>query len=130
MVAGIVTAVAFVVLSVALMQFLNRRRRWPYAILELAVLAGGVDVAVDNTRGGSAIGLLLAAAALVSLVLGFAPASWEHVGRRCPPGLAGPYTALGLGAHRDDSLGTTPLPTSSEATRTRPAVLRRHRTTD
>src|SRR5579875_3395580 len=75
-VAGIVTAVAFVILSIALMQFLNRRRRWPYVVLELAVLAGGVDVAVDNTRGGSTIGLLLAAAALVSLVLGFAPASW------------------------------------------------------
>jgi hypothetical protein len=112
------------------MQFLNRRRRWPYAILELAVFAGGVDVAVDNTRGGSAIGLLLAAAALVSLVLGFAPASWEHIGRQCPPGLVGPYTAIGLGVRHEDHEPTIALPTSGEPTRTRPSMLRRNRTTD
>lgn len=129
-IAGIVTLAAFVVLSVALMQFLNRRRRWPYAVLELAVLAGGIDVAVDNTRGGSAIGLLLAAASLVSLVLGFAPAAWEHVGRRCPPALVGPYSAVGLGIRNDDARRATPLPTSTEPTRTRPTMLRRNHTTD
>ncbi len=129
-IAGIITLAAFVLLSAALMQFLNRRRRWPYAILELAVLVGGVDVAVDNTRGGSAIGLLLAATSAVSLALAFAPASWEHLGRPCPPAVAAVYTPVGLGSRSIDPPEPTPLPLSTEPTRTRSSLLRRSRTTD
>ena len=129
-IAGTVTAVAFIVLSIALHAVPEPPP--PLAVRDPRArrVAGGVDVAVDNTRGGSAIGLLLAAAALVVARAGLRAGELGAHRRQCPPGSCGPYTAVGLGVRHEEHEPTIALPTSGEPTRTRPSVLRRSRTTD
>ena len=132
LVAGLITAVIFVLTTTSLVWFLNGTRRWFYALVQLAVLAGCVDVLVDPTKGGRAVAVLLIATAVVSLALGFAPDSWTHVGqrrarlvvRRLWSGWAsGPSAAPGVTA----TPAAAVLPHSAPPTMVEPATLRRRR---
>lgn len=83
-IAGLITLALFVVLIVALLWFLNGRRRWPFLVLELALLVTAIDLFLDSTVSGPVLCLLLAAAALAAIVLAVLPESWTHVGRPVP----------------------------------------------
>ncbi|MGN6608197.1 MAG: hypothetical protein ACTHMS_14440 [Jatrophihabitans sp.] len=86
LIAGIVAAVLFGLLSISLLWFLSGVRRWPLAILELGVAAASVDFIVDPTRGGATVAALVLVASVVSLVLMFVPSSWWWL-ERTPPKL-------------------------------------------
>ena len=81
-VAGIVALVLFVVSFVAVIWMLNGSRRWPFVAVQLGVLAGAVDLVVDDTRGGGITAYVIGLAAVVALVLAFMPQSWAYV-REC-----------------------------------------------
>lgn len=78
-VAGLVALVLFVVSLVAVIMMLNGSRRWPFVLVQLAVLAGAVDLIADSTRGGGITGFVLAAAAVVAIVLAFVPGTSAYV---------------------------------------------------
>jgi hypothetical protein len=83
--AGLIALVLFVVAFVAVIWMLNGVRRWPFALVQAAVIAGAADLVVDSTRGGGLTGSFLVAAAAVALVLAYLPPASEHVrgrGRR------------------------------------------------
>ena len=86
---GWIALAVFVALTVALLSFLNGRRRWPFAVLQLGILALCVDFAADNTVSGQRVSILVAVLSAVALVLAFTPAAWQHVGRPMPGRLAG-----------------------------------------
>jgi hypothetical protein len=84
-VAGIIALAGFVVALVALLWMLNGSRRWPFVIVQLAMLAISIDFILDDTKGGRFLSCVVAVTALLAVILAFAPDSWEYVGRR-PPG--------------------------------------------
>jgi hypothetical protein len=84
LIAGILALVLFVVAVVALLWMLNGRRRWPFVLVQLGMLATAVDFFVDVTKGGRTTSLVVAVAAVIALVCAFTPAAWEHVGRSRP----------------------------------------------
>ena len=96
-IAGCVTAVLFALLVTGIVMFVNGSRRWPFAVLQLAVAAAGVYFLVDGTKGGPVISVLLLLTAFLALVLAFAPDAWRHVYRRAPGAVARGYRVLGLG---------------------------------
>jgi hypothetical protein len=98
LIAGIIALGLFIVAVVALLWMLNGRRRWPFAIVQLGLLATAIDFFLDDTKGGPTISFLVAVAALVALVFAFAPASWEHVGRSRPRRRVRPATPVGAAA--------------------------------
>jgi hypothetical protein len=102
--AGFICLVLFVVSVIALLWMLSGRRRWPFAIVQLAVLGTAIDFAIDNTKGGRPISVILIATSIVSLVSAFLPPSWEYVGRSVPRRRKRPAMPLGSGAGPD----TTP----------------------
>jgi hypothetical protein len=106
-IAGCVTGVLFVLLCTSVIWFLNGSRRWPFAVLQLGVAATGAYFLADGTKGGPVISVLLALAALLSLVLAFAPDAWTHVGRPGPQALRRGYRAIHLGSKDDTADGTT-----------------------
>lgn len=83
-VAGIAALAGFLVALVALLWMLNGSRRWPFVLVQLAMLAIAIDFILDDTKGGRFISFIVAGTALVAVVLAFAPDSWEYVGRRRP----------------------------------------------
>ncbi|GAB2462246.1 hypothetical protein [Jatrophihabitans fulvus] len=123
LIAGIVAAVLFVALSVALWMFLGGRRRWPAALGEAAVLGTTIWFLTDETKGGAMISALLLLTSLVSLVLSFAPDGWRHVGRT-PPGWISRLFREGRTARAGDPKA---LPGSAEPSAVEPASLRRRR---
>lgn len=136
LIAGVIVAVIFVIATTTLVWFLNRRRRWPYAIVQLAVLGACIDFLIDPTKGGRAVSGLLVITTVVSLFFGFAPDSWAHLGRTCPAWLAGLYARVGLGgeaavttrpSREPAPAGTATPPTSVPSTMVEPAGLRRRR---
>ena len=135
LVVGLITAALFVLATTTLVWFLNRRRRWPFAVVQLIVLGGCVDVIVDYTKGGRPIAVLLVLTTLVSLVLGFAPDSWTHVGRSSPQRVTALYGRLGLGGSQEYARSSAAahrapeavLPASSTPSMVEPAALRRRR---
>ena len=78
---GLVALALFAISFVALIMMLNGSRRWPFVLVQLAVLAGSIDLIVDSTRGGGVVGFVLAAAAVAAIVLALLPASWAYVRR-------------------------------------------------
>jgi hypothetical protein len=84
LIAGIIALALFIVTVIALLWMLNGRRRWPFVVIQLAVLATAVDFVLDDTKGGRGISLILGLAALVALVFAFVKDSWTHVGRARP----------------------------------------------
>jgi hypothetical protein len=84
LVAGLIALGVFVVDVVALLWMLSGRRRWPFVLVQLAVLATAVDFLIDPTKGGRTVSAVVAVAALAALVCAFLPQSWQHVGRTPP----------------------------------------------
>jgi hypothetical protein len=82
LVAGVIALVAFVVAVVALLWLLNGTRRWPFLLVQLAMLGTAIDFVLDVTKGGRLISFIVAVAALVALVLGLLPESAHHVRSR------------------------------------------------
>jgi hypothetical protein len=81
-IAGIIALVLFVVSFVAVVMLLNGTRRWPFVIVQAAVLAGAIDLIVDSTRGGGVVGFALIVTSVIALVLAFFPATSAYVWRR------------------------------------------------
>lgn len=136
-IAGCISVALFVVITMALLQFLNRRRRWLHALLQFGVLVTALDFVFDETKGGRFVSILLVLTTLISLVLSFAPASWTHVGRPVPGQVRRVYGSLGsdptvTAAARNPGApghGSLSLPTSAPTTGVEPATLRRGRAT-
>jgi ABC-type xylose transport system permease subunit len=84
LIAGIIALALFVVAIIALFWMLNGSRRWPFVLVQLAVLGTAVDFVVDDTKGGRSISVVLAAAAVAALAFSFAPAVWDYVGLALP----------------------------------------------
>jgi hypothetical protein len=84
LIAGIIALVLFIVLIVVLLWMLNGRRRWPFVVVQLAVLVTAVAFVLDDTKGGRAVSLIVGVAALIALGFAAAPDSWTHVGRSRP----------------------------------------------
>ena len=80
-VVGIGALILFVVSVVVLLWMLNGVRRWPFVVFQLAVLGAAIDFVVDDTKGGRTLSAIVAVLALVAVVLSFAPAARDHVGR-------------------------------------------------
>jgi hypothetical protein len=89
-VAGWIALAVLVVLLAALLWFLNGRRRWPLALMQLGGLGAFVYVLVEPTLGGRPVAGLLALTSLASLVLMFAPSSWWWLERRAPGWVGAP----------------------------------------
>lgn len=129
--AGWVALAVFVVLSVSLLWLVNGRRRWPFALMQLALLATVIDFLVDDTAGGRFISALVALTCALSLVLSFAPQAWRHVDCTAPPIIERVYGAR-PGLRRRSRAGSAAgaLAQSSEPTAVQPASLRRRRSAD
>ncbi len=104
-IAGCVAAALFIALVMAVVWLVNGSRRWPFALLQAAVVAAGCYFLADGTVGGTSVSVLLIATAVLALVLAFAPAAWRHVDRRSPQPVRAVYGKIGLGA-QDDVEGT------------------------
>jgi hypothetical protein len=128
-IAGWIALGVFIVTAVSLLWLVNRRRRWPFVIVQLGILATAIDFLVDDTAGGQFISLLIVITSALALVLSFAPQSWEHVHQRAPSLLARLYGA-GSGSRRKNDPGSTSLPKSTEPAPVEPASLRRRRSND
>lgn len=127
LVAGLIAAAAFIVVTYALVQFLNTRRRWPFALTQLVILGVSVWFLLDDTKGGSAISTLVLVACVVSLALGFAPSSWRHLGKTPPRIIARMYGLFPTGGSSPAGSDAQALPRSSEPTLVPPASLRRRK---
>lgn len=84
LVVGLIALGVFVVDVVALLWMLSGRRRWPFVVVQLAVLATAIDFLIDPTKGGRIVSAVVAVAALAALVCAFLPQSWQHIGRTPP----------------------------------------------
>lgn len=86
LVAGIVALVLFAVSVVALLWMLGGTRRWPFVVVQLGMLGAALDFLVDSTRGGRFVSVVLLVAAVLALVLSFAPQSARYFrdGERAP----------------------------------------------
>jgi hypothetical protein len=104
LVAGFIALAWFVVAVTALLWLLNGRRRWPFVLVQAALLGTAVDFLIDPTKGGRGTSFIVALASLIALVLAFAPDTWEYVGRPRPKRRKRPAMPVGAGAGPD----TTP----------------------
>lgn len=82
--AGITALLLFIVAAVALLWLLSGRRRWPFALVQLGMLATAIDFLVDVTKGGRLISFVVAVASLVALGCAFLPSAWAYFGRGAP----------------------------------------------
>lgn len=78
---GVGALVLIVVLSLAIAWYVSTRRRWPFVILEVAVLAAAVYCVYDRDTGPVWIPLVVAVCSILALVCAFLPESR----RRFPP---------------------------------------------
>ena len=96
-IAGCVTAALFVLLCFGIVWFLNGSRRWPFAIMQLAVAGAGVYFLVDSTKGGPLVSALLLLAAALA-----------RAGSRPPPKRSTAPSGSACATTRSRSAGTRP----------------------
>jgi peptidoglycan/LPS O-acetylase OafA/YrhL len=84
LIAGLVALVLFIIGALAALWLLDGRRRWPFVVGQLALLATAVDFVIDSTTGSPAIPIVLGLTSLTALVLVALPATWEHMDRDMP----------------------------------------------
>jgi hypothetical protein len=84
LIAGFIALGVFLVDVVALYWMMNGRRRWPFMIVQLGMLATAIDFFLDVTKGGRFVSFVVAFAALAAIVCGLLPSAWEHYGRSVP----------------------------------------------
>jgi hypothetical protein len=126
-VAGWVALAIFILLTLALLWFLGARRRWPFVVMQLALLGTGIDFASDATKSGRFVSVLIAITCVIALVFAFAPQSWRHMDTPLPPRLARIWAwrpGRGTTSLRKPS---TDLAGSAPATTVEPAGLREQR---
>lgn len=82
--AGWIALAVLLACTLSLTWFLNGRRRWPLAIVQLGVLGASIDFLLDKTKGGPVISALLVLAAAISLVLMFTPSAWWWFDKTAP----------------------------------------------
>lgn len=130
LIAGLIAAAIFIAMTVAVLWFLNRRRRWPFAVAELAVVGVSVWFLTDDTKGGPTISAVVLVAAVAALVFGFAPAAWWHLGQT-PPAVVervwGLVPAFRTKQPEPDAGDPGALPQSTTPTLVEPASLRRRK---
>lgn len=106
-VVGWICLVVFVAGVTGLLWFLNGRRRWLFAVVEVGILALAIDFIVDRTTGGTLVSVLVAIASALSLICAFSPPAWEYVNRPAPRFVEAVYGAGSRGsrpaAYRSDS---------------------------
>jgi hypothetical protein len=127
LIAGIIAAVVFVALAVTLWMFLNGRRRWPFAIGQLAVLATTIVFLTSDTTGGAVVSVVVGLACLVSLGLAFAPEGWTHVDRPVPGFVRAVYGPRTRASTTADPADESALPQSGIPSEAEPGTLRRRR---
>jgi hypothetical protein len=125
--AGVIALALFVLVVVSLLHFVNGRRRWPFAVLQAAMLGASIDFLVDTTKGGPVISVLIVVTTVIALGLAFAPDGWTHVGRSTPSIVERMYSPLTRKPRVTVHPATTPLAQSSEPTLVEPGSLRRQR---
>ena len=79
LIAGLIALVLFTVMTLSIASFLNRRRRWFFALGQLATLAASVYLLGNATTGPSGIPILLIITRSVALVISLLPVSRRHV---------------------------------------------------
>jgi hypothetical protein len=84
LIAGFIALALFAVDVVALYWMMNGRRRWPFMLVQLGMLATAVDFFLDVTKGGRFVSFVVAFAALAAIVCALLPPAWEHIGRSVP----------------------------------------------
>lgn len=84
LIAGFIALGLFVVDLAALFWMMNGRRRWPFLLVQLGMLATAIDFFVDVTKGGRFVSLVVGVAAVAALVCALLPSAWEFFGRRPP----------------------------------------------
>ncbi len=82
LVAGLIALAAFCLMSLSLLWLMNRRRRWPFVIGQLAAFAACVDFVVDPTVGAREISVVVALTSAAAVVLALMPISAQYVGSR------------------------------------------------
>lgn len=122
---GLGCLAGFVIGAIAIVWLLNRHRRWPFVLIELALLGLAIDFLTDDTKGGRPVSGLVAVASLLALVLAAHPQTWEHLGQRCP----GPLARLfGRRPEPRAAMPAGSMPTSDTTPRSARFVGRRRRT--
>jgi hypothetical protein len=84
LVAGIIALALFVIDIVTLFWMMNGRRRWPFMIVQLGMLATAIDFFLDVTKGGRFVSFVVALAALAAIVCALLPPAWAFFDRRVP----------------------------------------------
>ena len=84
LVAGIIALALFVIDIVTLFWMMNGRRRWPFILVQLGMLATAIDFFLDVTKGGRFVSFVVALAALAAIVCALLPPAWEFFDRRVP----------------------------------------------
>jgi hypothetical protein len=109
LIAGIITLGLLIIAVTTLLWLLNGRRRWPFALVQLAVLATAIDFVIDDTKSGRGLSLVLALTSLVALVLAFTKQGWEHMG------LSGPKRRRRRAMPAGSAPGPDAVPTSARS---------------
>jgi hypothetical protein len=122
---GWIALAVFILLAFALFWLLNGRRRWPFALMQLGLMALCIDFASDNTVSGRFVSILIAITSLVALGFAFTPPAWRYLDRPIPPAVSRIWSKRpgSAGRVRADRAGA--LTTSAEPTAVEPAGLRR-----
>ena len=84
LIAGIIALALFVVDLISLFWMMNGRRRWPFLLVQLGMLATAIDFFIDVTKGGRFVSFVVALASLAGIVCALLPAAWEFFDRSVP----------------------------------------------
>ena len=84
LIAGIIALALFVIDIVALFWMMNGRRRWPFLIVQLGMLATAIDFFIDVTKGGRFVSFVVGVAALAAIVCALVPQAWAYFDRTPP----------------------------------------------
>ncbi|MDP9092059.1 MAG: hypothetical protein M3N95_03730 [Actinomycetota bacterium] len=83
-VAGFLAAAIALVLILTIWWFLNRQRRWPFVLGQLAVLVATAAFVADPNTGSPTVSVVLIVTSAAALVFAMFPVSWRHVGSWAP----------------------------------------------
>ncbi|WP_375475176.1 hypothetical protein [uncultured Jatrophihabitans sp.] len=114
-IAGIIAAVIFAVELVALLWAMSGRRRWLFAVVQLAMLAASLDFAIDATKGGRTISIVVFLVCVAALVCVFWPQAWPYYRTAWPFGPDRPATPGLTALRRKRSPGSAGMPAGSAA---------------
>jgi hypothetical protein len=124
-VVGWIALAVFVLLTIALFWLLNGRRRWPFALMQVGLLALCIDFASDDTVSGRFVSVLIAIATVLALAFAFAPSAWRYLDRPVPPLLGSLWGRLPFPRRATEAAGGRHLAGSSVPSEVEPASLRR-----